>query len=64
MNSDELKARTKQFALRVMTLVDALPHSRSGNAIGAQLLRSGTAVGSNYRASCRARSRKTASSHR
>jgi len=57
MNQDELKARTKQFALRVMKLVNALPRSRSGNAIGGQLVRSGTSVGSNYRAACRARSR-------
>jgi four helix bundle protein len=57
MNAEELKARTKQFALRVMTLVDALPRSRSGNAIANQLVRSGTAVGANYRATCRARSK-------
>jgi four helix bundle protein len=57
MNQNELKQRTKQFALRVMKLVEALPHSRSGNAIGNQLVRSGTAVGANYRATCRARSK-------
>ena len=57
MNPDELKARTKQFALRVMKLVDALPRSRSGNAIANQLVRSGTAVGANYRATCRGRSK-------
>jgi four helix bundle protein len=57
MNQIELKQRTKTFALRVMKLVDALPRSRSGNAIGNQLVRSGTAVGANYRATCRARSK-------
>ena len=57
MNPDELKTRTKQFAVRVMKLVDALPRNRSGNAIGNQLVRSGTAVGANYRATCRARSK-------
>ena len=57
MNQIELKQRTKLFALRVMKLVDALPRSRSGNAIGNQLVRSGTAVGANYRATCRARSK-------
>ena len=40
-----------------MKLVDALPSSRSGNAIANQLVRSGTAVGANYRATCRARSK-------
>jgi len=58
MNSDELKRRTKQFALRVMKLVDALPDTRSGRAIGSQLARSATSVGSNYRAACRGRSKK------
>jgi four helix bundle protein len=57
MNATELKQRTKQFALRVMKLVDALPTTKSGNAIGNQLVRSGTVVGANYRATCRARSK-------
>lgn len=58
MHKDELKKRTKRFALRVMKLVDALPATITGRAIGAQLIRSGTAVGANYRATCRARSTK------
>jgi four helix bundle protein len=57
MNKEELKARTKNFALRVLKLVDALPNSKAGNAVGGQLVRSGTSVGSNYRAACRGRSR-------
>lgn len=57
MNAAELKERTKQFALRVITLVEALPNTKSGNAIAKQLVRSGTSVGANYRASCRARSK-------
>jgi len=57
MNSDELKKRTKQFALRVMELVDALPKTTAGRAIGGQLIRSGTSVGANYRAACRGRSK-------
>jgi|SRR5579872_1944672 len=56
MTKDELKQRTKRFGLRVMKLVDALPKSMSGRAVGNQLVRSGTAVGANYRAACRARS--------
>ena len=52
----DLKARTKSFALRVIKVVDALPNTRSANVIGHQLLRSGTSVGANYRAACRARS--------
>jgi four helix bundle protein len=57
MNKEELKARTKRFALRVMSLVEALPKTASGRAIGNQLVRSGTSVGANYRACCRGRSR-------
>jgi four helix bundle protein len=57
MNEADLIARTKQFALRVIKLVDALPNTISGRAIGNQLVRSGTSVAANYRAACRGRSR-------
>ena len=57
MNADELKERTKQFALRVMRLVDALPSTPKGRAIAGQVVRSGTSVAANYRAACRGRSR-------
>lgn len=57
MDKDELRRRTKEFALRTMKLVDALPRSRSASTVANQLVRSGTSVASNYRAACRARSR-------
>ena len=57
MTSDELKKRTKQFSLRVLKLVAALPKTVAGRAIGGQLVRSGTSVGANYRAACRGRSK-------
>ena len=57
MDESELKRRTKVFGLRVFKLVDALPKNLQGRAIGNQLVRSGTSVGANYRAACRARSR-------
>jgi four helix bundle protein len=57
MNAQELKERTKQFALRVMRLVDALPNTSKGRAIASQLVRSGTSVAANYRAACRGRSK-------
>src|SRR6266478_227979 len=57
MNPQELKERTKQFALRVMRLVDALPRTPKGNALAGQLVRSGTSVAANYRGACRGRSR-------
>jgi four helix bundle protein len=55
--SAELKERTKQFALRILKLVDALPKTTKGRIIAGQIGRSGTSVGANYRAACRARSR-------
>ena len=57
MDKQELLARTKSFALRSLKLVDNLPSTVSGRAIGNQLARSATSVGANYRAACRARSR-------
>jgi four helix bundle protein len=57
MNEQQLKYRTKTFALRILRLTEALPRSRAGDIFGRQLLRSATSVGANYRAACRARSR-------
>jgi len=56
MNSDELKKRTKAFALSVIRLVESLPRGCTADVIGRQLLRSGTSVGANYRSACRAKS--------
>jgi four helix bundle protein len=56
VGGEDLKRRTQTFALRVMRLVESLPRSRTADAIGKQLIRSGTSVGANYRAACRARS--------
>ena len=53
----DLRQRTKGFALRVIKLVEALPRTRTADVLGKQLLRCGTAVGANYRAAGRARSR-------
>jgi four helix bundle protein len=41
-----------------MKLVDALPNTTRGRVVADQVMRSGTSVGANYRAVCRARSRK------
>ena len=57
MNAEELKKRTKLFALRVLKLVAALPKNVQGRVVGDQLVRAGTSVASNYRAACRGRSR-------
>jgi four helix bundle protein len=57
MNSEEMKARTKQFAKQIIKLCRLLPKNREGRLIGDQLFRAGTSVAANYRAACRARSR-------
>jgi four helix bundle protein len=48
MNERELQQRTKNFALRIIKLVGAMPKSIEGRAIGNQLVRAGTSVGANY----------------
>ena len=58
MDSDELRKRTKTFALRVIKLVAALPRGRVGDVLGRQILKSATSIGANYREALRASSRK------
>jgi len=53
---DELRARTKAFALRVINLAESLPNNGTGRVIKDQILRAGTSVGANYRAAKRAKS--------
>ncbi len=54
---EQMRQRTKAFAVRILRLFRALPQTRDAQIIGTQLLRCGTSVGANYRAACRARSR-------
>ncbi len=56
MTREQMKARTKAYANRVVKLCGALPQNWIARTLGAQLLRSGTSVGANYRAVCRAKS--------
>jgi four helix bundle protein len=56
MTRDEMKKRTKAYASRVIKLCSALPENWIARTLGKQLLRSGTSVGANYRAVCRAKS--------
>jgi four helix bundle protein len=53
-----LQHRTRDFALRVIRLSNALPDDRIGWVIGKQIWRSGTSIGANYRSACRSRSDK------
>jgi len=54
---EQLRDRTKQFALRVIRLFRSLPYRADTYVLGKQLLRCGTSVAANYRAVCRARSK-------
>ena len=56
MTESEFKERTKGIALRIIKLVQSLPKNWIAETIGKQLLRSGTSIGANYRAACRAKS--------
>ncbi|MFA5032424.1 MAG: four helix bundle protein [bacterium] len=57
MKEEELKKRTKDFALEVIRLVEKLPKNYVADILGRQILKSGTSIGANYRAARRARSR-------
>src|ERR1039458_7322061 len=54
--AEELKKRTRNFAVRIVRLFRALPSCSEARVVGQQLLRSGTSVAANYRAACKARS--------
>ena len=58
MKREELKNRLKVFAIRIVKLVDKLPNTAVGKAIGNQIIRSGTSPGANYRAACLGKSEK------
>ncbi|AWI10427.1 four helix bundle protein [Ereboglobus luteus] len=57
MKNNDLKKRTKQFALRIIKMTEALPRTMTGGVLGKQLLRSATSVAANYRSACRGRSK-------
>ena len=54
--NEDLRNRTKYFALPIIKLYSSLPRVAVAQTLGKQLLRSGTSVGANYREACRARS--------
>ena len=56
MDSEELKERTKEFAIKIIKLVENFPKTNTGDVIGKQLLKSATSIGANYRSACRAQS--------
>ena len=54
---EELKSRTRAFAVKVVDLVERLDKSKMGDVAGYQVIRSATSVAANYRAVCRSRSK-------
>ena len=56
MTPDELRQRTRQFAMAIIRFRRRLPATEESRAIGRQLIRAGTAVGAAYRAVCRCKS--------
>ncbi|MBR1652257.1 MAG: four helix bundle protein [Alloprevotella sp.] len=58
MTETELKERLKAFSVRIIKMVDSLPNTISGRAVGSQIVRSGTSPAANYRAACLAKSEK------
>ncbi len=57
VQQEQLRNRTKAFAVRIVRLYRSLPYKADAQVLGKQLLRCGTAVAANYRAACRSRSR-------
>jgi four helix bundle protein len=53
---ERLRARTKEFALRIIRMYETLPDTKIAQAIGYQAFRAGTSVGAQYREACRSRS--------
>lgn len=56
MNKDDLKIRTKKFAIETIHFVNALPKSKANDVVSYQLLKSATSVAANYRSALRGRS--------
>lgn len=54
---EDLKSRTKRFAIRIIRLYTALPKTVEAQVLGRQILKSGTSVGAHYREGMRARSK-------
>ncbi len=54
---EQLKRRSKLFAVKIIELFRTLPRTEEARVLGRQLLRSATSVAANYRAARRARSR-------
>mgnify|MGYP000896341162 CR=1 FL=1 len=57
MDAEEMKRRTKEFSINIARLTQKLPDNQINKAYKAQIIRSSSSVGANYRASRRAKSK-------
>jgi len=57
MDSEEMKRRTKQFAIHIARLTQKIPDNPINRVYKGQIIRSSSSVGANYRASRRAKSK-------
>jgi four helix bundle protein len=57
MNTEEMKLRTKEFAIKIAQLTLRLPDNAINRVYKGQILRSSSSSGANYRASVRAKSK-------
>jgi four helix bundle protein len=58
MDKETFQKKTMELGIRIIKMVGTMPQSNASRVIGGQLLRSSTSVGANYRAACRAKSKK------
>ncbi len=56
MDEKTFKDRTKKLAVAIIKQIEKMPRSLAADVIGKQVIRSGTSIGANYRAACRAKS--------
>ncbi len=58
MDKIELQIRLKDFAIRIIKMVDSMPRTISADALARQIVRSGTSPSANYRAALLGKSDK------
>ena len=56
MDKNDLKKRTKKFAVETIHFINSLPKTKANDVISYQIIKSATSVAANYRASLRGRS--------
>ena len=55
---ERMKQKTKAFAVEVISFCNSLKSDRASRVVSYQIIKSATSTGANYRAACKARSKK------